>query len=178
MCTWILTAVLLGHIVTTMAFLLTGWFDLKMFMALPKIVGIVCLIHVCISMYVIFLKHDGTDISGYGRLNRRTIAQRATGITILALVHPHVKLFESFLFESLPLSLPHKIVVFIVEMVFFGAIYLHLACSFSRSFITMGMIRSEKAEQAIDMGARIFAIAGFAVAFFALARFLINWPAA
>lgn len=177
-CTWILTATLLGHIVTTLAFLLTGWYELKLFMVLPRIVGIVCVIHVCISMYVFFIQHDGSYIGGYGRLNQRTIVQRASGILILALVHPHVKLFESFLYEGLPLSLPHKIMVFIVEMVFFGAIYTHLECSFSRSFISMGMIRSEKSEHVIDMGARTFAVAGFALTFFALARFLAGWPAA
>lgn len=61
-CTWILTATLLGHIVTTLAFLLTGWYELKLFMVLPRIVGIVCVIHVCISMYVFFIQHDGSYI--------------------------------------------------------------------------------------------------------------------
>lgn len=177
-CTWILMPALLVHIVTTLAFLLTGWFDMKLFVIVPRIVGVVCIMHVCISMYIVFFKHDGANIGGYGKLNQRTIVQRASGIMILLLVHPHVKLFSSFLYENLPLPTPRKIVIFIVEMLFFGAIYTHLECSFSRSLITMGLIRSEKTEHTIDMCARTFAAVGFVVTFFALARFLISWPAA
>ncbi len=169
---------LLVHIVTTLAFLLTGWFDLKLFMTVPRIVAVVCVIHVCISLYIVFFKHDGTNIGGYGKLNQRTIVQRASGILILLLVHPHVQLFSSFIYEGLPISVPRKILVFVVEMLFFGAIYTHIECSFSRSFISLGLIRSEKTEHRIDICARTFAAVGFAVTFFALARFLIGWPTA
>ena len=175
---WILIALLLVHIYTTLVYLLTGRFDLQIMMKVPRALAIVCVIHVCISLAIVFFMHDGSDFTKYGKLNQRTFMQRLSGLLILLLVHPHVKLFASFIYESVPLSAGRKILVFVVEMLFFGAIYTHLECSFSRSLITMGLIRSEKTEHAVDIAARALCALGFAVTFFALARFLIMWDPA
>ena len=175
---WILIALLLVHIYTTLVYLLTGRFNLELMMKAPRALAVVCIIHVCISLAIVFFMHDGSDFGRYGKLNQRTFMQRLSGLMILLLVHPHVKLFESFIYENVPLSAGRKIFVFIVEMLFFGSIYTHLECSFSRSLITMGLIRSEKAERAVDYAARAFSVLGFVVTFFALARFLILWDPA
>jgi hypothetical protein len=42
----------------------------------------------------------------------------------------------------------------------------------------MGLIRSEKAERAVDYTMRALCVLGFALTFFALARFLIMWDPA
>ena len=175
---WILTALLFVHIYTTLVYLLTGRFDLQVMMKVPRALAIVCVIHVCISLAIVFFMHDGSDFTKYGKLNQRTFMQRLSGLLILLLVHPHVKLFAGFIYENLPLSAGRKIFVFIVEMLFFGAIYTHLECSFSRSLITMGLIRSEKAERTVDYAMRTLCVLGFAVTFFALARFLVMWDPA
>lgn len=175
---WILIALLLVHIFTTLAYLLTGWVNMDIMMKAPRALAIVCVIHVCISLAIVFFMHDGSDFTRYGKLNQRTFMQRLSGLLILLLVHPHVKLFAGFIYENLPLNPGRKIFIFIVEMLFFGAIYTHLECSFSRSLITMGLIRSEKAERAVDWAARALCALGFAVTFFALARFLIMWDPA
>lgn len=175
---WILIALLLVHIFTTLAYLLTGWVNMDIMMKAPRALAIVCVIHVCISLAIVFFMHDGSDFTRYGKLNQRTFMQRLSGLMILLLVHPHVKLFASFIYENVPLSAGRKILVFAVEMLFFGAIYTHLECSFSRSLITMGLIRSEKAERAVDYTMRTLCVLGFALTFFALARFLIMWDPA
>lgn len=175
---WILTALLIGHIATTLNFLLTGAYDFQVMMKLPRILAVVCILHVCLSIGIVFFMHDGSDLTKYRKLNQRTLVQRASGLMILLLVHPHVRMFESFLYESVPLAPGKKILVFLVEMLSFASIYTHLGCSFSRSLITMGLIRSEKTEHRVDTAAAVLCAAGFALTFFALASFLIKWPSA
>lgn len=173
-----LLALLIVHVLTTTAFLLTGWMDMQLFMTLPRILAAVCVLHVCLSLIIVFFLHDGADMRRYGKEKQRVIVQRASGLVILALVHPHVKEFSAFLYEGLPLSVPQKLLVFLTEILFFGAVFTHIECSFSRSLISMGLIRSDKSEHAVDIAARTLCAILFAVVFFALARFLISWPAA
>ena len=101
---WILIALLLVHIYTTLVYLLTGRFNLELMMKAPRALAVVCIIHVCISLAIVFFMHDGSDFTRYGKLNQRTFMQRLSGLMILLLVHPHVKLFASFIYENVPLS--------------------------------------------------------------------------
>lgn len=175
---WILIILLMIHISTTICFMFTGWYDLKLFTVLPKVMGAVCLAHVLISVGVVFIMHDGAEYRRYGRLNIRTILQRVSGLVILLLVYPHVQLFAGFIYEYLPLSMGKKTLVFLVEALFFCAIYVHLGVSFSRSLITIGALRTETGERRTDLAAKIVCIAGGAVALVALLYFLVNWPVA
>lgn len=177
-CSWVLLALLIGHVATTTAFLLTGWFDMKLFVVLPRILAVVCVIHVCLSLFIVFFLHDGSDVSKYGKMSQRTIVQRASGLLILALVHPHVKLFSSFIYEGLPLTGLQKLGVFLVEILFFGSVFTHIECSFSRSLISMGLIRTDAAEKRVDYAARTLCALLFAFTMFSLARFLIFWQTA
>ena len=175
---WILIILLMIHISTTVCYMLTGWYDLTLFTISARAVTVVCIAHVVLSLGIVFFMHDGANYSKYGGLNKRTIIQRASGLVILLLVHPHVKLFASFIYEHVPLSIPKKILVFAVEGLFFSAVFLHLGTSFSRSLITMGLLRTERGEKAADLAAKIVCVAGCAVALIALLYFLVNWPAA
>lgn len=175
---WILIILLLVHIASTQLYMIAGIFNMQLMMQLPKALGMICVVHICISLGIVFFMHDGSDFTKYGKLNRKTLLQRLSGIMIILLIHAHINLFASFIYENLPISAGKKIVVFIVEMIFFGAIFLHLDSSFTKSFITMGMIRSEKTERGIDIAARIFCVFGFAFTFVVLARFLVMWDPA
>lgn len=177
-CSWILIALLLVHIFTTLVYLAMGIFSLKVMMTVPRVLAMVCILHVCLSLWIVFFMHDGSKFDRYGKLNQRTFMQRLSGLMILALVHPHVKIFASFIYDHSALAPARKLMVFVVEMLFFFAIYVHLECSFSRSLITMGLIRSEKAEHAVDIAARTFSAVFFVLTFVILARFLITWPTA
>lgn len=175
---WILIILLLVHIVSTQVYMAAGIYNLALMMYSARALAIVCVLHVCLTMIVFFFMHDGADFDRYGKLNRRTFMQRLSGLVMLALVHAHVKLFSSFIYEGLAITAGRKILVFVIEMIFFGAVFTHLECSFSRSLITMGLIRSEKTEHAIDICARTLSALGFALTFILLARFLMMWDPA
>lgn len=177
-CSWILIALLLVHIFTTLLYMAADIYNLQLMMKVPRILAMVCILHICFSLWIVFFMHDGSKFDRYGKLNQRTFMQRLSGLLILALVHLHVKIFASFIYDHSALSPARKLLVFVVEMMFFAAIYVHLECSFSRSLITMGLIRSEKTEHAIDIAARTFSAVFFALTFIILARFLITWPTA
>lgn len=177
-CTWMLTLLLMTHITLSVIFMLTGWYDLKMLIVTSRGTALLCILHVLISLFVIFFLHDGTDMSSYARLNKKTIIQRATGIGILALVHPHISIFKSFIYEFKPITVPFKVLTFIIEALFFFAVFCHLGVSFSGSFVTLGLIRSDEAEKRLHKVSVAFCIAGFAAAVVSLIVFLVKWPTA
>jgi hypothetical protein len=117
-------------------------------------------------------------MSSYAGLNRKTIIQRATGLGILALVHPHTSILKSFIYEFKPITIPVKILTFVVEALFFFVVFCHLAVSFSGSFVTMGMIWSDKAEERLQKVSITICIAGLAASVISLAVFLVKWPTA
>ena len=177
-CTWVLTVLLLTHITLTVIFMFTGWYNLNMLIGTSRGTAFVCILHVLVSLYVLFFLHDGTDMSSYAGLNRKTIIQRATGLAILALVHPHISIFTGFINEFKPITIPFKVLTFIVEALFFFAVFYHLGVSFSGSFITMGLIRTDKAEERLQKVSLAICLAGLAVSVISLAFFLVNWQTA
>lgn len=177
-CSWILIIALIIHISLTMRFFVTGWYDVALFIVTSRAITVICILHVALSLGIVFFLHDGSDLRTYGRSNRRTIIQRASGLAILLLVHPHTQIFSSFIYDWLPLTTASKIIYFIIEAAFFAAVLLHLGVSFSRSFITMGMIRTDAAERRLDIAAGVLCAAGFLFTVIAMARFFVNWPAA
>ena len=185
-CSWILTAVLLAHVTVSVVFMLTGLYDLQLMIILSRTIAVVCTAHILVSLAVVFILRDRADKSRYKgqkrkkykSLNLRTLVQRASGLCILILLYPHIKLFTSFIYEFKPLAVGNKIIVFIVESLFFIMVFLHLAVSFSRSFISMGMIRTDAAEKRLDRTAFAVCAAGLAVVLVSLAVFLVKWPAA
>lgn len=177
-CTWVLTVLLLTHIVFTVIFMLTGWYDINILIVTSRGTAFVCILHVLVSLYVLFFLHDRTDMSSYAGLNRKTIIQRATGLAILALVHPHISIFTGFIYEFKPITIPFKVLTFIVEALFFFAVFCHLGVSFSGSFITMGLIRTDTAEKRLQKVSFAVCLAGLAASVISLAVFLFKWPTA
>lgn len=93
--------------------------------------------------------HDGANFGYYKKKNMATVLQRASGLVILFAMHFHGKAVDAFVsgqgFEGGKL-----ILALTVETVFFGAVILHLALSFGNSFVSLGLIRSEKALRLIN----------------------------
>jgi succinate dehydrogenase hydrophobic anchor subunit len=174
----ILIILLMLHVGTTLCYLLTGWFEFDLFTKLPRILGAVCMAHIAFSCIAVFFLNNGSQIIKYGKMNMRTIVQRVSGLVILLSLHFHIKSFEDFLFNHEPLTYQGKIVVFVIEMLFFAVVFAHVGVSFSRALISLGCIRSETVERRTDIAAGVFLVLLFAVTFFALARFLMNWPSA
>lgn len=172
--TIITTLILIDHLGAMSMFLLTG----SMNPMVTKIVahalcGVVTL-HAILSIISVFFMNSGTGIGKYKSQNKNTIIQRATSIVIAIMVHPHLKAF-GFIIAKQPLPVPAKVGLIVTQIIFFGAILLHLAVSFSKALITLGLIRNEKAEKRVNLIMNIICAALTIFSSAALIIFLINW---
>ena len=173
-CSWIIIGFLLGHLGTMSYSMLTGWYNFFVCKRLAHGTAIAVAIHVMLSLILVFFVHDGTDFSKYKKQNRRVILQRASGLIIVALLHLHIKAF-GFIVSGTVLSAADKCFILITEFLFFGAIFVHLGVSFSRSLISMGMIRSDAVQKRADCIFGIFSGLLFLITMIALTRFVVLW---
>ena len=173
-CSWIIIGFLLGHLGTMCYSMLTGWYDYSICKGLANGTAVVAAIHVMISLILMFFFHDGTDFSKYKAQNRRILLQRASGLVIIALLHLHTKAF-GFIAAGTALSVVDKCFILITEFLFFGSIFIHLGVSFSRSLISMGMIRSDAVQKRVDWLLGIFCGLLLVITMVALTRFVALW---
>jgi hypothetical protein len=173
-CSWILILCLLGHLFTMSYSMLTGWYDYTICKALAKSTAAVTAIHVLLSLILLFFFHDGGQLTKYPKQNIKTILQRASGIVIICLLHKHVKDF-GFIVTGATLSGLDKVLLLTSEILFFGAIFIHLATSFSRSLITIGLISTDEMEGRVNHVITIACIILMTLTTFALTRYVILW---
>lgn len=173
-CSWICIGFLLGHLGTMCYSMLTGWYDYSICKGLSHATAAAVAIHVMLCLILVFFFHDGADFSKYKKQNRRVILQRASGLVIIALLHLHTKSF-GFIVTGMVLSAADKCFLLIIEFVFFGAIFVHLGVSFSRSLISMGIIRSDTVQKRADCLLGIFCGLFLVITMVALTRFVALW---
>lgn len=173
-CSWIIIGFLLGHLGTMCYSMLTGWYDDSICKRLAHGTAAAVAIHVMLSLILVFFFHDGADFSKYKKQNRRVILQRASGLVIIALLHLHTKAF-GFIVTGMALSGSDKCFILITEFLFFGAIFTHLGVSFSRSLISMGMLRSEDVEKRMDCILGILCGLLQIITMVALTGFIVPW---
>lgn len=185
-CSWILIALLIVHITISLVYMLTGIYNVNVTMMAARALSATCVVHILVSLTVVFILRDRADRSRYGSqkaksyraLNIRTMIQRISGVSLLLMIHFHISTFKSFIYGGVPLTTGSKIGVFLIEALFFGDVLLHLAVSFSRSCISLGLLRSETTEKKLDR--IVFFICGalFVFIIVSLTIFLVKWPAA
>ena len=173
-CSWIIIGFLLGHLGTMSYSMLTGWYDYSICKRLAYATAIVVAIHVTLSLILVFFFHDGANFSKYKKQNRQTFLQRASGLVIIALLHLHTKAF-GFIATGMSLSAADKCFLLVTEFLFFGAIFVHLGVSFSRSLISMGIIRSDTVQKRADCLLGIFCGLFLVITMVALTRFVALW---
>ena len=171
---WILIGCLLGHLATMSYSLLTGWYNYFICKTLAHLTCGAFSLHVILSLCIVFFMHDGTSMACYQRKNIKTILQRVSGIIMICLVHLHVEEY-SFIVAGTPLSSLSKMRIIGVELLFWGFLFIHIAISLSKSFISLGLIRTEKAERLIDGVAKIVCIILMIIICFAMMRFVVMW---
>lgn len=171
---WVVIGVLLGHLGTMCFSMLTGWYEYSICKGLAYLTAVVTSIHVGISLMLVFFFHDGTDYTRYKKQNRRVILQRVSALLIIALLHLHTKAF-GFIVTGMALSGSDKCFILITEFLFFGAIFTHLGVSFSRSLISMGMLRSEDVEKRMDCILGILCGLLQIITMVALTGFIVPW---
>ena len=171
---WILIGCLLGHLGTMTYSLLTGWYNYVVCKSLAHFTCGVFGVHVILSLCVVFFLHDGTSMGYYWRNNTKTVLQRASGIIMICLVHLHVEEY-AFIVAGAPLSPGAKLGIIAVELLFWGSMFTHIAVSLSKSCISFGLIRTERAERMIDRAAMIICIILMILICFAMIRFVVMW---
>lgn len=109
----------------------------------------VCL-HAVLGMMSVFLLKDGTSLGTYPALNKGTMIQRMSAALMIPLLILHIKTYS--LIEKSAVS--GKLLVFILlvaaQVLFFGLVLAHIAVSFSKALLTLGMITSVSAKTRID----------------------------
>ena len=172
--TWIIMLLFYSHLIVMSYSLATGWYDYNICKTLARATGIVISIHAILSIIVVLFLHDGVKVGYYAKRNIKTIIQRATAIIIMIFVHLHVKAFR-FIVQGTHLSTADKAFILVTEFIFYGANFLHLTVSFSKSLVTMGLLRSDDKEKLINRIVLVINVVLMCVATISLTLFIIKW---
>ncbi|MGN0587386.1 MAG: hypothetical protein ACI4JF_08880 [Oscillospiraceae bacterium] len=144
---------LLGHIGVMTFSLRTGWYNYRICKMLSHMTLTFLILHIILSIIIFFFFHDGAD-ARFKRLNAGTIIQRAAAVVMMILIHFHMNAYaHDVTGETLSAGMTAFRIV--TELLFFAAVLSHIAVSCGKAFITLGIVRSAKALNVINMTAYI-----------------------
>lgn len=141
---------------------------LKVLTAIPFLLC-VC-VHASLGVYTVFFQADGTKMSLYQRQNLRTIVQRFAAFLIVPLLIVHLQTFSLLQGAAASKSWGVLALVLGIQLVFYAAIAVHTAISFSRALITLGLLDSRERQKRLDRVVSIFCAAIMLVAYFAVVQ--------
>ena len=141
---------------------------LKTVTALPFM--ICTLIHAVLGMLSVFLQGDGTRLNTYAKQNVETVLQRVSAAFIFPMLFLHLKTFELLKNAATIGNWVGWWLLVVVEAVFFGTIFTHVAVSFSRALITLGWLTSYERKKILDRVVYVLCAIFFAVALFAVVK--------
>ena len=142
-CSWMLTLFLLGHMLTMSIPMLTGGQDYSDCQILAGGIVATVLIHVVLCIVSYYPRRGVLNFHRYRKENWRLITQRISGIVILILLYPHMRVLHLIISGATFSGL-------VTEILFAGAAFLHLSVSFSRSMLTLGLLKSDRMEKLVD----------------------------
>ena len=148
-CSWMLTLFLLGHMLTMSIPMLTGGQDYSDCQILEGGIVATVLIHVVLCIVSYYPRRGILNFHRYRKENWRLITQRISGIVILILLYPHMRVLH-LIISGASFSGGAKFLVLVTEILFAGAAFLHLSVSFSRSMLTLGLLRNDRMEKLVD----------------------------
>ena len=148
-CSWMLTLFLLGHMLTMSIPVLTGGQDYSDCQILAGGIGATVLIHVVLCIVSYYPRRGVLNFHRYRKENWRLITQRISGIVILILLYPHMRVLH-LIISGATFSGGAKFLVLVTEILFAGAAFLHLSVSFSRSMLTLGLLKNDRMEKLVD----------------------------
>lgn len=148
-CSWMLTLFLLGHMLTMSIPMLTGGQDYSDCQILARGIVATVLIHVVLCIVSYYPRRGILNFHRYRKANWRLITQRISGIVILILLYPHMRVLH-LIISGATFSGGAKFLVLVTEILFAGAAFLHLSVSFSRSMLTLGLLKNDRMEKLVD----------------------------
>lgn len=141
---------------------------LKTLTAAP-ILAFACL-HAIAGMCSVFLLGDGTRVDPYQRQNRRTVVQRVSAALIFPLLIVHLNTFNMLKTASQDGNWLVFGLVMAAQVAFYAVVAAHVATSFSRALITLGLLSRKEALARIDRVAHVVCVCLFLVAAFVVVR--------
>ena len=139
-CSWMLTLFLLGHMLTMSIPVLTGGQDYSDCQILAGGIVATVLIHVVLCIVSYYPRRGILNFHRYRKENWRLI---------LILLYPHMRVLH-LIISGASFSGGAKFLVLVTEILFAGAAFLHLSVSFSRSMLTLGLLRNDRMEKLVD----------------------------
>ena len=121
--------------------------------------GALVMVHVVLSVYSVMKLHDGSRLRTYAKLNARTIVQRLSAAGILLLLPLHIKTGDWV--ASKTGGLAFFAFLMIAGVLFHAMLFLHIASSFSRALITLGLLESRKTQRILDVLAAVLCAGAF-----------------
>ncbi len=103
--------------------------------------------HAVISVICLFILHDSKSVI-YIKINIRTVIQRICAILMIVLLPVHI-----FIFDILSASTPGCgfALTEAAQVLFYAAVYAHVAVSFEKSLITLGKLEKEATRKRINL---------------------------
>lgn len=150
---------------------------LKNLFAVPFMV-LVCL-HAVLGMMTVFTQADGTRMDLYPKKNMGTILQRLSAALIFPLLILHINTFSMMKGAAEKGQVPVILLLILVELLFFAVVVAHVAVSFTKGLVTLGLLSSRETQKKLDkivyvLGAVFYVIAVFAVVKVQIAMFIVG----
>lgn len=105
--------------------------------------------HVLISIIIVFFFHSGSGIFGNASINKRVIIQRSTAILMVLALHRHIINYD-FFETGISISVWNKILIIVVELVFYASLVAHITASAGPSLMEYGFIDSKDKIKKVD----------------------------
>lgn len=115
---------------------------------LGDLVMLCLIVHMVLGMSIMMFANDGTELKKYPKENKGTIIQRASAIGTLVFLFGHLKAYS--ILTSHVGGIWSFILAMLIQVLFFGCVFMHVATSFSKAFITLGWLESMDTKKKID----------------------------
>lgn len=116
---------------------------------LARICGVIAILHILISCYMLFISHEGKRMNLYPRENASTLLQRISGILMIIFLAFHVGVLNALAGHE-GRDAGFFILRTAIAILFYGTVFLHISVSFSRALITLGVITSRTTKRRLD----------------------------
>lgn len=153
---------LCGHAGTMCVSLWTGWYNFLIAKTCAYITVFLLAFHVLFVLILFFFVHDGANLK-YKKENKATILQRASAIVMLVLLYVHTISYSGAATGEI-LTLGQTVFYCLTELLFFASVMTHVAVSFSKGLITLGLVSSAETIHKIDIAAYIICAVAMAAA--------------
>ncbi len=166
----ILVCVLIHATMATYS-MLTNWYNYVLMKTTSQITLYAFLVHALCGI-ITLLRSGGHGLVPYPGMNRKTLLQRIAAVLMLVLIYPHTITFSFMATEQIP-SPGMRLLLVVISLVWFASMFTHVSVSFSKAFVTLGLVSEERTVERLDRAAAIVCACGMAVCSAALIRFFV-----